>query len=224
MPNHVATQFIVSGPKSDVERFLETAKSAESNIDHNRLFPMPDELRDTTSPVRIMTQQEIDKMWSDWRTAKEAKANTGPMGLHSFDEDRPFGLGITQSKHDELVSKYGASNWYDWSIANWGTKWGLYDVSSQRDIPMENPRSGYISVGFSYNTAWSPATQFWLKVSADYPTLVFYHGYADEGGGFVGSESIVDGQVIECEDVDWSSDQGIEIRQMVGCYHDEDTE
>lgn len=27
----------------------------------------------------------------------------------------------------ELIKKYGYADWYDWSIANWGTKWNAYN-------------------------------------------------------------------------------------------------
>lgn len=30
---------------------------------------------------------------------------------------------MSESEKTELINKYGYSNWYDWCLANWGTKW-----------------------------------------------------------------------------------------------------
>ena len=64
----------------------------------------------------------------------------------------------------------------------------------------------------------------WLNVSKDYPTLEFYHEFADEGGGFLGSETIVDGRIISEEELEWDSDDGIELREGLGRYWPEDEE
>lgn len=221
MPNHTANNFTVFGPLVDIHRFINAAKTAESNLDFNGLIPMPQDLRQTSSPVRIQTQEEIDKIWADWRKAKEAKADSGPMGLHSYKEERPFGLGITQEKYDELLAKYGFTNWYDWSIANWGTKWNCYDVG---EWSVNEGGNGAGGATIYYETAWSPATVLWIKVSMQYPTLEFFHEFADEGGGFLGDETIVNGAVIDENEYDWNSDDGIALREGLGRYYPEDEE
>jgi|TARA_R110000868_G_scaffold7148_2_gene39263 hypothetical protein len=221
MPNHTANNFSVHGPKDDVLRFVAQAKGEDRELDFNRLVPMPEELRGTSSPVRIQTQEEIDKTWVDWRKAKEAKADSGPMGLHSFEQERPFGLGITQAKYDELMAKYGCADWYEWAICNWGTKWNCYGVTewSFNEIDKDT-----LCATIYYETAWSPVSLLFLKVSKDYPTLEFFHEFADEGGAFLGSEVILNGQVISEEELDWDSDDGITLREGLGRYFPEDDE
>ena len=215
MPNHTANNFTVTGPKDDVLRFVAQIKGTDSDIDFNKVLPIPDELRGTSSPSRIMTQEEIDKIWADWREKK----NKGEVG--SFEMERPMGLGITQAKYDEFILKYGYADWYDWSIFNWGTKWNAYDVTEWSI----NECSEYTtSATIYYETAWSPATALWLNVSKDYPTLDFYHEFADEGGAFLGSETIRDGRIISSEELDWDSDDGIELREGLGRYWPEDAE
>ena len=215
MPNHTANNFTVTGPKADVLRFVAQIKGNDSEIDFNKVLPIPDELRGTSSPSRIMTQEEIDKIWAEWNKRKDEGK------LSSFEMERPMGLGITQAKYDEFILKYGYADWYDWSIFNWGTKWNAYDVTEWSI----NECSEYTaSATIYYETAWSPATALWLNVSKNYPTLEFYHEFADEGGAFLGSETIVDGRFISEEELDWDSDDGIELREGLGRYWPEDDE
>ena len=65
MPNHTANNFTVTGPKDDVLRFVAQIKGTDSEIDFNKVLPIPDELRGTSSPSRIMTQEEIDQIWAE---------------------------------------------------------------------------------------------------------------------------------------------------------------
>jgi hypothetical protein len=215
MPNNTANNFTITGYKDDVLRFVAQAKSEDGELDFNRLLPMPEDLRGTSSPTRIRTQEEIDKIWADWRD----RSNKGD--LDSFEMERPFGLGITQAQHDEFILKYGYDNWYDWCIFNWGTKWDCYDVT---EWSIHDREDGTMSATIYYETAWSPATALWMKVSKDYPKCEFYHEYADEGGGFLGSETIMDGRIISEEELDWNSDDGIELREGLGRYWPEDAE
>ena len=223
MPNHTANNFTVTGPKADVLRFVAQAKGNDvttgerTDLDFNKLLPIPKDLIGTSSPTRIMSQEEIDNMWADWNKRK-AEGN-----LSSFEKERPMGLGITQDKHDEFILKYGYDNWYDWSVFNWGTKWNAYDVT-EWSINEGHWNGENSSATIYYETAWSPATALWLNMSKDYPTLDFYHEFADEGGSFLGSETIRDGRIISSEEFDWDSDNGIELREGLGRYWPEDEE
>ena len=215
MPNHTANNFTITGPKDDVLRFVAQAKGTDSELDFNKLLPIPDNLRGTSSPTRIMTQQRIDEIWADWNKRKDEGK------LSEFEKERPMGLGITQAKHDEFILKYGYDNWYDWSVFNWGTKWNAYDVT---EWSINECSEFTVSATIYYETAWSPATALWLNVSKDYPKCEFYHEFADEGGGFLGSETIVEGRFISEEELEWDSDDGIELREGLGRYWPEDAE
>ena len=167
MPNHISTNFRVTGPTSEVNRFIKNAAGQGSVLSLNNLLPMPSELQFVSSPVKIMTQAEIDKQWADWKINKEAGKTS------SFDSEKPFGLGITKEASDSYKAKYGTDNWYDWAISNWGSKWGVYDETEWNITDVEE--DGLSSAGIFYQTAWSPVTNAWETISKNYPSLEFFH-------------------------------------------------
>jgi len=188
------------------------AKNTSQDFSLNSFLPIPSELKNTTSPVHIMSQSEIDDMWTEWRKKKESKCDTGPMGLHSYEKDAPFGLGITQETYYTLVKKYGVSNWYDWCLINWGTKWDCYNVGEWGVDSETSAATIY------YETAWSPITIFWQTISQKYPDCEFRHEFADEGGGFLGNETIMNGRIIDSEKFEWDSADGIKLLERLGRY------
>lgn len=206
MPNHVATRLIIEGDKAEKHRLIDavTVESKDEDglieYDFRRLYPMPVELKGTSSPARIISEAEY--------AAQEAeRAKSAKNVCHDF-----YQSGITQKMSDEFIAKYGANNWYDWCRNNWGTKWGTYDVSLNDDGT------------FSYNTAWSPATLMFLHFSKQFPTLKFITRYADEGGGFVGGDEIQNGKLLAQHSYDWDSPEGIAIRQDVGYWYEDEDE
>jgi hypothetical protein len=92
-------------------------------------------------------------------------------------------------------------------------KWGAYDTGGWEVTDCST--SGMTTATISYNTAWSPATPFFERVSLMYPTLVFDTEYADEGGGFVGATSFENGEIMD-HDYEWDSQEGIAVRESVG--------
>ena len=69
---------------------------------------------------------------------------------------------------DARKKKYGASNWYDWSVKNWGTKWnaseGYFDDEANRLV---------------FNTAWDKPDPI-LQSLADRWGVTLGNRYHDE--------------------------------------------
>jgi hypothetical protein len=217
MANHVSNILQIIGPTADVCNFINKIdKGPENHFDFNSAFPIPEELENTTSPAIIKTQAEIDVSWADFNSRKE-KGEPLPY------DNKPFGLGITQEKSDELICKYGFNNWYDWKNANWGTKWGAYDVGEWVVSLIGNEKT---AAEISYDTAWSPATEFFINVSKMYPNVIFRHMFSDEEGGcsFVGTETIQNGVITHYFEPDWNSPEGIALRDELGTNSYKDTD
>ena len=94
----------------------------------------------------------------------------------------------------DLVSKYGHSNWYDWRVANWGSKW---------DVEMEKTASSESSIVFEGQSAWGPIVSGATALSALFPSLVFFLEYCELGAAFAGNATMENG---DCEDVCFSAD------------------
>lgn len=73
-------------------------------------------------------------------------------------------------------AKYGHTDWYDWKVANWGTKW---DVSSKYPEQCRVSPCGK-SVELSFDSAWSPPIGFYEHLHDEFGFNIkaYYH----EGG------------------------------------------
>ena len=78
--------------------------------------------------------------------------------------------------NEDLVAKHGYSSWYDFNIANWGTKW---DVNSDN---VEIPDANTVTAGF--DSAWAPPTRAYEQLTEQgFEVVAFYY---EPGMQFVG--------------------------------------
>lgn len=71
------------------------------------------------------------------------------------DEDKQRAL---EAKQLENIRLYGAKDWYDWNVANWGTKWDFNLENVERQDPN--------TVTASFESAWAPPTGAYEKLMA----------------------------------------------------------
>lgn len=100
--------------------------------------------------------------------------------------------------------EYDYTDWYTWSLANWGTKW---DVNLAHVDLIEN------TLSLSFDTAWSPANGVWEKVSEEFPSLDIRIRFLEEGMGFIGETKYKGGEEIQ----DTCLDISTEMYVAAGC-------
>ena len=141
MPNWCYNTVRISGHGNyKVEKLMEAVKGKlveqdgkeyQAPFSFNSIVPMPEDIRDTTSPTRI------------------SETNT-------------------QEQVDALQEKYGVTNWYDWAIKNWGTKW---DLNAFHDDTQVNYHEDANEVTYRFDTAWSPPQLVHEALVEQYPAV-----------------------------------------------------
>jgi len=72
---------------------------------------------------------------------------------------------------------YGYASWYDWQVANWGTKWDIGNEDGARIV-------GDV-LQLSFDSAWSPpVTAYWTLEAMGFGIKAFYY---EPGMAFCGS-------------------------------------
>ena len=148
MPNWTSNHISIEGEAADIRAFLEAVKWEDKIFDFNRLIPMLELLKRTVSGFMTIDGKKVES----WIEDKDSEGKTVPRCFNA-DEQRE-------------LEQIGYSNWYDWAVANWGTKWNacrveIHDASQHR----------YAEV--SFDTAWSAPVPVLLKMRKQFPRLTF---------------------------------------------------
>lgn len=92
------------------------------------------------------------------------------------------------------MEQYGKENWYDWSLANWGTKWNSYGYTKGEDYAPKDGETPYLR----FCTAWAVPHPILQKLSEMFPDIRIEHEWADEDIGYnCGRHEYYDGERTE---------------------------
>ncbi len=154
MPNWCLNRLTVSGDKHEINKFKELTlvkmeKSSELYFTMEVLYPTPSELLEQTSPA----------MWRGDELDVEGKLEF-------------------EKKIEELKEKYGYTDWYNWRVDKWGTKWDAAESCICDD------EDELFSV--EYDTAWGPNIAWVKYVAKAFPALQFSLTFEEPGCNFCG--------------------------------------
>jgi hypothetical protein len=109
-----------------------------------------------------------------------------------------------EAKSKANLEKYGYANWYDFNVANWGTKWEIGGNGDTAEIEEDG-----LSFSAPFESAWSPPTGVCeALVEQGFEVTLYYY---EPGMGFVGKWE--DG----CDDYyEYSGENSNTIRAAIG--------
>ncbi len=92
---------------------------------------------------------------------------------------------FTNYRNFLAAKEVGHSNWYDWRLEHWGTKWNAYDCTLLI-VPKSDVDSSEINrLRFQFTTAWSFPVPIFNRLAELHPSCVFEVKSVCEGGGKV---------------------------------------
>jgi hypothetical protein len=166
MPNWCFNELSVRGRRDDVREFLSMLDNMKDDSGFfQAIYPMPEELRGIASPTRIVSEEE-HQQYLDGK-------------IKTFG-----GIPITARMQQELRRRFGADNWYDWAVNNWGTKWDVH----KNELYRTDWKNGS-GVTLTFATAWGPPLKVIEKLSSKFPKLRFSINFNEPGMGCRGVQT-----------------------------------
>ena len=182
MPNWGQNEGSIYGDKEDIKKlkaevFTVDEDNDQPYLDFNKVIPMPKELEDSTSPQRVVSDE-----WVRMRDLIKANPSVQSIwvGGRQIKADKWSENYITKEQSEILKKTYGANNWYDWRVTNWGTKWGI-DGESIQFYDEDEDR-----IELHFDTAWSPPNQIYQELRDRYEDIEISWFYREDGEQFAG--------------------------------------
>lgn len=203
MPNHVQNVLKVSGPDAYAAMGKywcklidpETDKPYGPTFDFNTLVPMPAialkvvENGISADVLSLLARGgSVAETWQRLRHFDKADVLGPWKGLSFFEKgeierrlEQCFPGCIGEARAMALcIGETGYKSWYDWSIANWGTKWNAYDATFTGEGDAAELR---------FETAWSVPLPILVALAKAEPALTFSYWAFDEGWNFYATGS-----------------------------------
>ena len=212
MPNYCMNKLELSGKQQDIAELLAFVKSEESSFDFNKIKPIPQSIKNTERGSVAFASEAV--CWY----LKEKKITNHLKWLfdrYNISEDElaekveqwqkenkvDLNLGYRIIENRQRYQGYG--DWYEWCIANWGTKWEACDPEIQNNVIV-------------FETAWSPATPIIERLAQLFPQIDFIYKYFEPGFNLAGRNTYLQGNCVTCDSYDYNEEAYVRIGNEFG--------
>lgn len=196
MPNHCTNLLSCTSGKTIGSIIKPYLTEDGKSIDFNKIISMPEGIYKTTTEGSFKIRNAEQQ--EEWEKEQE----------------------ILQEQN---LKEYGFSSWYDWSVANWDTKWNAYSCYTleNESLTLED----LSDIGFQ--TAWSPPINV-IRQLAKLTGESLRMSYYDEGWMF-GGEYLVDADGSESDncydDIDNCPEhlkEELDVQYFLDCREEEE--
>lgn len=231
MPNHIQNRLQVIGDNEEVQKVFNHIKGKTDDgkkvqIDFNKIKPMPQGMNAECHSgikmwVEICTGQldfaSLFKPMEDtaanlfknnqYRTLSSRMAANTAME-HLTGQRKGNVKDMTEKDFNGFIQclknfrEHGSTSWYEWCIANWGTKWNAYDQNDKRNT----------TDTIYFQTAWSSPIALIQELSKMFPLVKLELTYADEDSGSnTGKILFANGEAEEVNQPESQSKEGYDL-------------
>lgn len=189
MPNWTSNR--IEAPAEVLKKYISKGENGKDRFDFNLVIPRPEIYNDpdlvsggheniaiewyksNRGTVVPKIDLSVSKKQSFVQKIESAIRSALTPHKINFDEIEKYGdpdtLYEIGKKYVEAHDKYGYYDWYDWSNANWGTKWNACDC-------VINMNEGWVE----FETAWCMPEPIMNKIFEDNPGCVIVFIWSDE--------------------------------------------
>ena len=225
MPNWCVNQLDISGDEAEVAKLIELVKGEDDAFDFSKIVPIPNAPFYAANETQNHFQCGCVPVYVELPELPEVKAYTdndgkdvmrkqgewrvGDLPIYKIEqsngtiqEDSALMFGGSERCPIHRVPKISSSPewWYNWNVANWGTKWNCGEVWHDRTTEQitEEGRTSY-----NFETAWSPAEPVVAALAEKFPTLSITHRYCEGGMGYAGQVVYLNGEEVSRDDYEF---------------------
>lgn len=179
MPNWCKNGLHVEGDKAEVQRFKDGIKRTDEKYEIiSSYVPCPDALQEIKTGFATINEVRVER-WTESGEGKERVMEA-----------------VTPAREAEFIKLYGAADWYQWAVSNWGTKW------SDCDTELESEYSGYLC--FMFDSPWGSPHKAFDKIAKLFPKLKFILKYGQGETEFEGYVIWKNGERVKEDEWEWN--------------------
>lgn len=182
MPNYCINKLVLKGKDDEIKKLQEYLMTQESDFDFNRVIEMPESIKSTSRGSAASLALAVCIYLKERKVTEHLKLLHVKYGKNLSVEDYVNNLVVAEEVDITLgeklmynKKKYGQTDWYDWSLANWQTKWNSISVVWKGN-------------NCEFLTAWNPPLPIIDNMAKIYPSIDFEFCYLEPGVGLAGRE------------------------------------